>query len=455
MLLHPAQREIVPQPLLLGNISGCNASVVNVRDEYVDPLIPPGENQGKNFEFSVISSSEYLDISQTRLKLRLSIKKKNTTTGQYDDITLNDRVSFINGIHFSLFKDCVASLNGQTIGTTDGSYSMKSYLHTLLTNDRMQCCYKLGETINFHLDTPGFMDSTDTLPDSKDPSLDSGISVNTGFDDRREEVLKNNSITLIDRLHLCDLCSAEKYLLPGLKLHVTLTRQDDNYALLCAESDNNIYHVVIEQAQLIVSFVDITTTMRLAHYDYLKAKRQRIPIQRVEMKSSNISKGVFSWKCDSLYTTVPNILVIAMTKASAAGGLKHLNPLNLSHFNIKTLNVRVGATSISPCPINFDFQKDDFMEGFLTLYSYAGLDKSSFVSPITKNMFRNGYFLIALDCDGYKQSQIGSSLIVKKNVSVSVDFHEAVPEPITIFCMAYSSRLIEISAERSVFYFDY
>lgn len=461
MLLHPSQREIIPQPLLLGNLSGCNASVTNIRDEYVDPLIPPAENQGKNFEFSVISSSEYMQIDNLRLKLTLSIKKKNLVTGQLVDIEPSDRVSFINGIHFSLFKDCVASLNGQTIGASDGCYAMKSYLHTLLTNDKFQCLFKLKETINFHLDTPRYMHSTDSVPTvgasggQGKAGTSVGLCPNTGWDDRREELLKNKSITLIDKLHMCDLTTADKYLLPGLKLHVTLTRHDDNYALICGENDNNIYHIVIQQAQLIVSFVEVTTQMRLAHYDYLKTKRQRISITRSEMKTSNIAQGVFSWKCDSLFTTVPNHLLICFASASSAGGLRHLNPFALNHFSVKNIHVRCGPTSVSPTPLSFDFEKNQFIEGFLSLYSYAGLENTSFISPITKNMYANSYFIIALDCDGYKQSQAGSSLIVKKNVSITVDFHVALPEPVTIFCMATSSRLLEISAERSVFYFDY
>ena len=119
-----------------------------------------------------------------------------------------------NNFLHSLFSQCNIKLNNVPITQSDDLYHYRSYLETILT-------YGSDAGASHLTNSFWYLDQGDMLP--CDPSTADKIAANLGFITRWDKIKHSKDVQLYGRLH-SDLCNVPKYLLPGLNLHIKLTK---------------------------------------------------------------------------------------------------------------------------------------------------------------------------------------------------------------------------------------
>ena len=85
-------------------------------------------------EFNIPPTDEYIDLSETELYLKVSIRKKNTTDEtQSSPITDTDEIGPVNNFAGSIFDQVQLFLNNTQVENSNGSYAYRSYFEKLLS----------------------------------------------------------------------------------------------------------------------------------------------------------------------------------------------------------------------------------------------------------------------------------------------------------------------------------
>jgi len=121
-----------------------------------------------------------------------------------------------------------------------------------------------------------------------DPStIDKTVSAtNVGFITRWDKIKQSKEVQLYGRLH-SDLCNVPKYLLPGVNLHIKLTKPRSSFYLMIATADSKTTLKFLD-AKLFVKRMRPNSNILLAHNTTLKdGGIARYNLTRVELDHSH------------------------------------------------------------------------------------------------------------------------------------------------------------------------
>ena len=443
-LLDLEQKESVPQKLLLNSLPAVNASVLSVVEQTIEPKIPI-DNKLRTFEYEFHSTSDYVDCRNIRLRLELTIKKV-TEEDKIEDIVVGDKCSLINNTFFSMFSEIETFLNHKLVSINDHTFAYKSFFKTLMKYDRQTCIMKLPGLINWYHDTARYHEDFGKLP--------KGGMLNAGFTNRRASILTQGKLVMESKLDCLDIASLDRYLPSGVRLLIRFHRASDEFVLLVDPKEKTRFVVHILKGVLKLPVIKISDAMALTHAQILKQQSFKMPIMRSESRITTLTKGQTVFIHSNIFQTVPIRLIITFCSTTSFVGSTSSNPFRFQHYNIRTISVKQGTELVSPSPINFDFSKKEFFDGYLTCYNYCNSIDTNRVFPITKEEYENGYFMVIFEMNNYPSTQLGDNLINKKNVELYLQFSEPLEEPIMCIVLSESCRLLEITEDRTVKYHD-
>ena len=222
-------------------------------------------------------------------------------------------------------------------------------------------------------------------------TIDSGI--NDGYRKRRSLFIGKDG-EMFGKLHL-DLFSCNKYLPHNIELEVKLKKSDDAFLLLGSKSDE--YKVIITEIYFEVKRVQLESAIILAHQSVLeKGNYMRFPFTRVEMKPHLVNSGskAFSLK-DICRSKVCKRLIVGMLKHTSYEGNKLTTPFYFEHFKCSNISITLDGNNIPFQPFEFDFDKDQFLKGYSTLFTGSGNFQNG--NDITPYDYKRGYTLLCLD----------------------------------------------------------
>lgn len=236
------------------------------------------ENEGSPIEFLIPGNgSEYLDLSMTRLKLKIKI-----TTEKGEDIPSdNDKVGIINNFFHSLFSNVQVELNQRCISTQNNLHPFKAYITNLLSYG--------SDSKNTFLQNQCYFKDTDDM---------SASELNDGFVARRK--LISREFELYGPL-MTDLFLQPRYLVDHVQMLVRLHRTKPDFLILKKQTDDNRYVVKITDAILLIRKLKISPAVLLAHSTALNYSSFKYPICRIEMKSMNIGINQISTSFDNVF----------------------------------------------------------------------------------------------------------------------------------------------------------
>lgn len=372
----------------------------------------------------------YRDLSSIYLKLRVQI------LGAADAAITDESVGVANNVLHSLIQKAAVYMNGKPISQTDSNYQYRAYIEVLLNYG--------NDASTTHLETIGWkIDSGDLEPDK----------VNNGLTARKKMFGKSAIIELIGKVH-CDMFNQNKLLLNNVDLRIVFTMEKPEFYII--EKAEGKSHIKILDATLFMNHVTISPEILLAHQQLLSKTNAVYPYKRIEVKSFTVSSGTTNLQIDNVVIgQLPNFLVFGMIDNESYTGTRTLNPYHFKHNNITQFNLVVNGVQVPSHPFQFDYtskQPPISSRGYLSLFKGTGIHFFDKGHQITKQLYDNGFFLIAFDLtsDNSYGSEC-SSLLNQGNIRISGRFSEALPKTISCIVYAEFNANLQIDYNRNVY----
>ena len=447
-----------------------------------DRVTPLAGFERGTIEFDIAGTDEYIDLNETEFRAQISLRKfvGNDET-RSEVIAATDKVGVVNNLLHSLFDQITVSLNGTQVENSNGSYAYRAYLEKLLnygsdaknthlfsslfikdkayqmnaleTENITEKTIKSNITVNLSgTPTAATVVGNDLQIMALEPKEEN--KYNPGYVKRRDFFVKNKSIELCDKLHI-DLFNSNRYLLNKVPMKIKLERSKSSFVLL-GDVDSTKFFLHIDKCALYVRKVRLSPSMMADHLKSLQMTNALYPIRRVIVKNHTIGENVGSETIDNIYVgKMPRRVVVGFVKHTAYNGAVKENPFNFQHFDIERIKLYVAG---HPIPyrddLNFDFQGNQYVRGFNTMYK--GLYRSLYDTgnDITYDDYKGGYTLFAFNTTPDLCDSEHSSLPTTGELQLDVKFKNPTPSNITAIFYLEFDNVIQINNLRQIL-FDY
>lgn len=388
-------------------------------------------------EFKVSGSGEeYTELRQAWLYVKAKVTKADGT----NIVDGTDKVGPSNLFLQTLFSQVDVSLNDKMITESTNTNAYKAMMSTLLTYGSDAKKSQLSAEL-FYKDTAGRMDVADP----------SAASPNSGLKTRYSFIKDSSTVELVGPLHV-DLFYQDRLLLNGVSIRIRLNRSKNSFSLLSAMGDAD-YKVVISHASLFVRKVKLYSDTFLAHEAALKHAPALYPFRRIECKALSIPRGNMSFSPDDVFLgQIPKRITIGLVENAAFNGAFDKNPFNFKHFKATQVGVFVNGESVPSKALQLNFEKDQYMAGYMSLFTGTGILYHNQGNEITRSDYPKGYTLYAFDLSPDLSAGPHVSSIKQGNLRISFQFAEGLPSTVNCIIYAEFDAHIEIDENRNVTY---
>jgi hypothetical protein len=386
-------------------------------------------NSNAPIEFNVPGSgSEYIDLSQTMLYLKVKINKQHAENQQPDEC------GPVNNFIHSLFSQVDVFLNGKCVTPPSNNYHYRAYISNLLNYG--------NDAKDSHLSTSLWRRDT--------PNNFLATNLNAGYVWRRNIAGANKSFDLMAPLHI-DLKSVTKYLINGVDMAIKLTQASQQFYIISGVAAPRC-ELVIEDAELFIRKVKISPSVLVGHARALALGTAKYPITRVEVKTITVPAGVQNKSLDSLFTgQMPTRCIVGFVKNTAFNGSYMTNPFRFDHFNLSYFSFYMDGQQIPSKPFTPNFTDDLFIRTYNSLFDGSGIFYKDVGNNINRDEYAKGYSLICTDMTPDLSCHEGHWCLIKNgSLRLELRFKEALAETITVICFGEFSNLIEIDEHRNV-----
>lgn len=388
------------------------------------------ENQSV-IEFSIQGNADtYIDLSSINLCLKVQMTKSDGT--KYKTTDINQPAPVNNVIH-SLFRQVNIALNGKSINSSDGNYSYRAYIESLLNYG--------DDAYKTHMELACWSSDLKNLDNLSE--LEGAT--------KRQALFNNSAIVeLYGKIH-ADMLNQPLLLLNNVDLRVTLTLNKPEFYLITENNDDTSLIKILE-ATLYVKHCTINTDILIAHHKTLEYTNAKYHYKRCEIKSFTIPENGKSLNLNNIVLgQLPSSLIFFMVDNDAYTGTRKKNPFNFKHNKIESVSLYVNGVLTPNESIKTDFNSDQYSRAYASLFSATGILHTIQGNMISKDMFKNGYFMLAYDltADMSGNSNCGS---LTNNGNLRLEARFDAPIPTTISCLIFLEydATLEIDKNRNI-----
>jgi len=272
------------------------------------------------------TSNSYINLKCSTLQIQGKIVK----AGGVDITDAGEFVGFVNAPLQSLWSQVDLSLQQKVLTSEVGTnYAYKAYMDLLLNNAVSQS-YQLSSQL-YILDGAGMMDNVE--------NPQSGVKL------RSLRTEKSQMIQLEAPL-LLDLAQQDRYMLNGVDIGLKFWPNKAPFYLLSSNGENN-YKFEIKDVVLNACTAEISPAILVGHAEALKIAPAVYPYFQSDVKSYEISQGVFQKSVDNIFNgEVPSEVIIGLVSAQAYSGAYDKNPFNFQHFDCNFVGFYVDGNSM-------------------------------------------------------------------------------------------------------------
>ena len=413
------------------------------------------ENDDGPITFLAAGTEDYVDLSKTILFVEGKVVKSDGTTDL--DSANQANVAPVNNFLHSLFKQVDVYLNGKQVTPAMGTYAYRAYLETLLNYDVSSKGSQLTSAM-YYKDTAGEMDSTGSLPvevSVNSKKVMTAASGNQGFAKRHQFIQDGKKFTLSGPVFV-DAFMGSRLLLNMVNLKLILNRNSDKFCLM--DKNDPVLNAKVKLTDVIlrVRKVRVSPTVSIAHELALKKMAAIYPIRRVECKTFVMPANMPSVRKDNIFTgNIPKTFVFGLVDAKGfSGGYKH-NPYNFQNFKVTTVTLTVNGEELpfKQLTLNYEDNKENFIQAYNTLFSGTGKMNYNTGLDISREDYPKGYTLYAFDLT---PDMCGSSpyfnTVQRGSLTVDITFASAPSAAIGMVCYGDFENVIQIDSERNVIY---
>lgn len=384
------------------------------QDQEILPISALSETSNA-VEFIINSDgSEYTDLSETRLYLRIKV---TTTDGK--DVEDN-KVSLVKYWPGALWKQADLYLNGTLITNASGMYNYLSYISSQLS---------FTESVKKH--------QLAVLEHAE------------GW-----KVTKNNpEAEALVRLHL-PLCNQQRLIPNGVRIHLRLLRATDEFVTVKTAGDTNQYKIQLQAVSLFVRRVTPTSGLLLEHASIMNKVNCVFPVTRIWPKFFTLQRGVKEFDLGNVTQgQLPSRIIVGLVKTNAYSGTATLDPYEFQNFGIEYLSLQCNGRAYPAVPLTANFSKNQCARAYQSLIeTIQGPCSDSESIGISLEEYKNKScffgFTLARALNGQQ-----AALPPRENgyINAKLRFNDALTENINaIFFLEYNNT-IEIDQTRNVY----
>ena len=375
------------------------------------------------------SQSEYLDLNDTLLSMRLHLEKldgsKFTAADASQPIPVN---YFMN----ALFSEVTLELNDVTIeGNSNKIYPFKATIEQALNYD--------DDTKRIQL-----------LP----------VGVCEDEAERAKWSANSRIFELVGALRL-DFFNQPKYLIPGVNVRIRLTLASPLFALKWpaakANTANTDIRFQIDQCIIYARRVKVNPSIETGHIMGLKKHNAKYPYTKSKTINYSIPTGTQTYIKENLFTVaqLPKFVVVGMVRSDAFNGSLTTEPFKFEHFGVSQVALyRDGQTVPYKRIYNQSF-KAGGPNLFTDTYVRSILQSTQLLNNNANNgiemsdFLEKGYcffnFNITPDFNMYNPQEL-----VNGNLRLEIRFAKALTHAINVIVYGIFDAQIEITGDRQV-----
>ena len=428
----PQLREGIPSNLLLFENDITQSAISDFK--YIDhyPMSQLSASSTGPIEFQINSSStEYVDMSRTLLKITARILKADSSA-----LPSTDKTTPVNMLMHSLFSQVDIFVQGKLISGGSATYGYQSYIQRLLNTSSDSKDTQLTAEL-FFKDTAGYFDSVDPGGD------------NQGLYSRHELSKMSKKVDMIGPL-LQSPAQMNRLILNGVTINIKLYRQRPAFCLMSATPTPN-YIISISEAVLQVCKVTVNPAILIAHAKALESTNAIYPYIACDCKTNNIASGQSSFSWENLYPSLlPDKIVVGFVSGTAGAGDYKKNPYRFFHYDISSIGVTINNNNTPSVPYKIDItpaQGSTYIDAFYSLFTILG-KRDPFGNGIPREDWPDGFALFAFDL----RPNFPNSVLMNTAgaVRLNVNFSKPLTEPVQ--CVLFSQRddKFEIDKTRNV-----
>ena len=363
------------------------------------------------------SQSEYLDLNDTFIYLKLQVKNRNGS-----DLTDTSPVTPRNYMLNALFSDVSLSLNDTVIEGGDRLYPYKATIENI-----------------FHF-------AEDTKRIQLEPA---GYCVDEA---KRKVWIAKSAIYELTGALRSDFFNQPKYLIPNVNVRIKLRRSPESFIL---SSGNNGQPIIeIKQAVLYVRRVKVHPAVRAGHEFGLLKENAHYPVSRSKMISYTIGKGSLSYFKDNIFSSLrlPKFVVVGFVKARAFVGDYKNDPFNFENFDISSVGLlRDGQAYPYRDIYTPDFENELYTrEYFTSIIQNTEHLNTNMNNCVTKDLFCNfGRCIFTFSTT--PDLSIGLTQLPRDgNLRLDVKFAKPLPEGINVVIYGLFDGEIQITKDMEI-----
>ena len=417
------------------------------------------ENDDGPITFLAAGTEDYVDLSKTILFVEGKVVKSDGT-----DLggATQSNIAPVNDFLHSLFRQVDVYLNGKQVTPAMGTYAYRAYLETLLNYDVSAKGSQLTSAM-YYKDTAGEMDSNGSLPVKKAISISGSShnfmtmgSGNQGFAKRHQFIQDGKKFTLSGPIFV-DAFMGSRLLLSMVDLKLILNRSSDKFCLMDTNTNSLNAKVKLTDVILKVRKVRVSPTVSMGHELALKKMAAIYPIRRVECKTFVMPGNIPSVRKDNIFTgNIPKTFVFGLVDAKGFSGDYEKNPYNFKDYGVTTVTLTVNGEELpfKQLTLNYEDNKENFIQAYNTLFSGTGKMNYNTGLDISREDYPKGYTLYAFDLT---PDMCGSSpyfnTVQRGSLTVDITFANAPgAAAIAMVCYGDFENVIQIDSERNVIY---
>ena len=411
----------------------------DVEPAYMDDKPP----QAVYFDYAN-NSNNFVDLARTLLYLKLAIvddEDKPFTQAFVENRAPANQASPIDLILQTMWQNLEIKLNGYSVYDSQQNYMYSAFLQYLL-NSSAQTKKFQGSFMGSSPDTRYF-EATDGC---NIPPVNSGMSTRrgwrmgvhrTGTVVARKDEEELSCVEYLGPL-FADICNQDRYMLNNVRLEMTFRPTSDKFRLMCQGSKNAYLKIVTAKLQVCNVELDPRIKVSIDNMMSQETLRARYPIQKTVVRTFRAANGSRQFfENDMFRGKVPSKMIVGLVSEEAYHGSYAKNPFFFDTFNIASIAVRLGNSSIPTRPIQLDFEDCDYLLGLQSLYRTVGRGVMDVDIGIDRDNYRQGLALYGFSIDPGSEENIGLMGKPKYDLlQLVINFSEALREGVMVVMFA-------------------
>jgi hypothetical protein len=367
----------------------------SLNDTSIEFVVPP-------------ETSRYIDLANTFIKIAVNITSEKNFTAS---------TSLIPLFPHAVFRQVDLYLNQKLVSTATDLYAYRAFLENLC----------LPVALQEHETRVLEYSDGQTLPTEE----------------------KSATYNALIPIHL-DLMNQSRLLLNGVELKLRLTRHQDLDKLLILETTANQAKVTIAKMLLFIHKIHPSPTVLLRHEQELRQRNAVYPIDRVWVKTHNLTKGTKDFVISNCYLgTLPNRILVGFVRSNAYNGSTSHSPFKFEPFDVCNLALSVNGVQVPFVALTPTFKTKDVVRSYHSLIdTVLGDSRDTRSLGISKDDYCTKTALFGFRLQ--PQSGGASAVTQTGTVSLRILFADPLPENVTTIIYGEFQNRIEIDSSRTV-----